>query len=123
MTFILAKENTAEAIREALEARRTLGYCAGHIIGTKELLGALFTASTRSKFISEDSKGRRTYMITNLSSIRYTLYLGRAAYDLLPFGTTTVRFNAKNGVPREPVLRVGNMWREDNKNIKIRLQD
>jgi predicted metal-dependent phosphoesterase TrpH len=123
MTFILAKENTLKSIREALEARRTLGYCAGHIIGTEELLNALFSASTQSKFISEDSKGRRTYMVTNLSSIRYTLYLGKGAYDLLPFGTMTIRFNAKNGVPKEPVLRVGNMWREDNKNIKIRLQD
>ncbi|MBE6174693.1 MAG: PHP domain-containing protein [Rikenellaceae bacterium] len=123
MTFILAKENTAEAIREALEARRTLGYCAGNIIGTKELLGALFTASTRSKFLSKDSQGNCTYMVTNLSSIRYTLHLGGTTYHLHPFGTVTIRFIAKGGVSSEPLLRIGNMWCEDNKNITIRLQD
>ncbi|MBR4849549.1 MAG: histidinol-phosphatase [Alistipes sp.] len=123
MTFILAKENTAEAIREALLARRTLGYCGGHIIGSEELLTDLFWASVRSKLVSEDSKGRCTYMVTNLSSIKYTLYLGKGAYDLLPFGSMTIRFNAKDGVPKDPILRVGNMWKEDNKNIRIELRD
>ena len=123
MTFILAKENTLTAIREALEARRTLGYCGGNIIGEEKLLQDLFYASTRSKLVSEDSKGRCTYMVTNLSSIPYTLYMGKGSYELPAFGSMTIRFRAKDGVPVEPILRVGNMWREDYKNTKIQLQD
>ena len=123
MTFILAKENTLTAIREALEARRTLGYCCGNIIGEEKLLQDLFYASTRSKLVSEDSKGRCTYMITNLSSIPYTLYMGKGSYELPAFGSMTIRFKAKDGIPVDPILRVGNMWREDYKNIKIQLQD
>lgn len=43
MTLIFAKENTLEALREAIEARRTLAYSFGTIAGDEQLLKDLFT--------------------------------------------------------------------------------
>lgn len=48
MTLIFAKENTLEALREAIEARRTLAYSFGTIAGDEQLLKDLFTASVRT---------------------------------------------------------------------------
>ena len=42
MTLIFAKENTLEALREAIEARRTLAYSFGTIAGDEQLLKDLF---------------------------------------------------------------------------------
>ena len=49
MTLIFAKENTLEALREAIEARRTLAYSFGTIAGDEQLLKDLFTASVRTQ--------------------------------------------------------------------------
>ena len=59
MTLIFAKENTLEALREAIEARRTLAYSFGTIAGDEQLLKDLFTASVRTSVLHTDAKGRR----------------------------------------------------------------
>ena len=54
MTLIFAKEKTLEAMREALEAHRTLAYSFDQIAGDEDLLKALFQASVKTQFIRID---------------------------------------------------------------------
>lgn len=66
MTLIFARNNSLEALREALEARRTLAYSFGTIAGDEQLLKDLFTASVQTKVLHTDpSNGRRTVSLTN----------------------------------------------------------
>lgn len=122
MTLVFAKENSEKGIKEALKARRTLGYCGGHIIGEEELLRDLFNASISVRLVSESAKGARTYALTNNSSIGYKLYRARVEYSLPAFQVTmiTVRGN-KAGEAVEPKFRVENMWHIDHKRLSVTL--
>ena len=44
ITLILAKERTHDSVREAFFARRTIGFAAGMVLGSREWLEKLFTA-------------------------------------------------------------------------------
>ena len=106
MTLIFARNNSLEALREALEARRTLAYSFGTIAGDEQLLKDLFTASVRTKVLHTDpSNGRRTVSLTNSSSVEYVLrFPGQNPVVLKPFSTlmTTVgRDRRKHVVLRE----------------------
>ena len=77
MTIIFAKELTLASIREALEARRTLCYAFGTLGGDEKLLKEFFEASVTVKKLSVDKKGKnQRVMITNCSSLPYTLRIG-----------------------------------------------
>ena len=66
MTFILAKECTEEAIKEAILACRTLVYSGGCVIGEEKLLGDFLNESITCHLIKDDKKkGSRYYTLTN----------------------------------------------------------
>ncbi|MBE6193434.1 MAG: histidinol-phosphatase [Rikenellaceae bacterium] len=78
MTIIFAKEFTLESIREALEAHRTLCYSFGTIGGEERLLKEFFEASVTVKKLSVDKKKKsQRVMITNTTSLPYTLRIGK----------------------------------------------
>ena len=105
-TLIFAKECTEEAIKEALQERRTLAYSAGNIIGDQPLLKELFGASVRVSIIATDAKGVRTLSLTNLSSVEYELRRGKSTITLAPFQTTTVTVAPKKNL----AFSIMNMW-------------
>ena len=113
--------DSLEALREALEARRTLAYSFGTIAGDEQLLKDLFTASVRTKVLHTDpSNGRRTVSLTNSSSVEYVLrYPGQNPVVLKPFSTlmTTV------GRDKPLDVTVENMWysEKDHPRIEINL--
>ena len=121
MTLIFARNNSLEALREALEARRTLAYSFGTIAGDEQLLKDLFTASVRTKVLHTDpSNGRRTVSLTNGSSVEYVLrFPGQNPVVLKPFSTlmTTV------GRDKPLDVTVENMWysEKDHPRIEINL--
>ena len=121
MTLIFARNNSLEALREALEARRTLAYSFGTIAGDEQLLKDLFTASVRTKVLHTDpSNGRRTVSLTNSSSVEYVLrFPGQNPVVLKPFSTlmTTV------GRDKPLDVTVENMWysEKDHPRIEINL--
>lgn len=123
MTLIFAKENNEKHIKEAIKARRTLGYCGGHIIGEETLLKDLFNASVSAQLLSKDSKGTCTYMLTNNSSIAYTLARGVVEFKLPAMQVTmiTLKGNRKKK-PVAPIFDIKNMWHVDNKNLSIKLE-
>ena len=107
MTFIFAQENTLEALREAMESQRTLAYSHGTLAGEQSLLVDLFKASIATKVIQTASSGAKTVLLTNNSSIKYTLRFGNANPVILePF--TSIR--ATSGKDGKLSVKVENMW-------------
>lgn len=108
MTIIFAKEGTLSGIREALEAHRTLCYAFGTLGGEEEFLKAFFEASITIKKLSVDEKTKRQrVMITNCSSLPYTIRVGKGNPVVLhPLSSTIV--TAKVGKPL--LCTVLNMW-------------
>lgn len=119
MTFILAKDNSLESLKEALKARRTLAYSFGTIAGEESLLKAFFKASIATKVIyTNPSNGSRTVSLTNVSSIPYTFRIGGGNItSLKPFSSvrTTV---AKDG---KIVVKVENMWSGKDSHPEVEL--
>ena len=107
MTFIFAQENTLEALREALEAKRTLAYCYGTVAGEEDLLVDLFKASIATKVILTATNGTKTVQLTNNSSIAYTVRIGDANPLVInPF--SSIRTSVAKGA--KLALKVENMW-------------
>ena len=118
MTFIFAQENTLEALREAMESQRTLAYSHGTLAGEQSLLVDLFKASIATKVIQTASSGAKTVLLTNNSSIKYTLRFGNANPVILePF--TSIR--ATSGKDGKLAVKVENMWsgKESHPEVEI----
>ena len=109
MTLILAHDKSLESVREALEQRRTMGYCAGHISGSEELLKALFEASVKIELQSVDKrKKQRYYVITNTSSLDYTLFREKASGSWTLPAMSSIRVTFPEKLPLK--VTVLNMW-------------
>ena len=123
MTLIFAKENTEKGIKEALKARRTLGYSGGNIVGEEQLLKDLFNASVTVRVVSEGAKGVRTYEIVNNSSISYTLKRAKVEYIIPGFQSTVITIKGtRDGKPAVPKFSVSNMWHVDYKHPVVELK-
>lgn len=115
MTLIFAKEKTLPAMREALEARRTLAYAFGNIAGDEQLLKDFFLAAVKINVIARDSKNVATYSVTNTTSLPLAFRVGSSNVVWLdPFSTLNykgnkVKFTVENmwyGVDKHPVIEV-----------------
>ena len=112
-TFILAKELTAKAIKDALVKDRTLAYAYDNVMGAEELVRELFHNSVKMDVIYTSSKGEKTVVFTNMSSIPYRLR--RAAKGdgalLNPFQSISFKV-AKD---QDLTFTVLNLWTADEK--------
>jgi hypothetical protein len=83
MTLVLAKDNSEEAIKEALLARRTVVYWTNCLIGKAEYLRPIFDNSIRIKNPDLTLKGteRGYFQIRNSSDIDYELVLDKQIED------------------------------------------
>ena len=102
MTLILAKECTLEALKEALEAKRTIAYSGGYITGKAELLNKLFLASVKHEIVRTNRDGSCTIALTNMSSFAYTFKTSENANPITikPFNTIQM------GVDKSRVLNL-----------------
>lgn len=115
MTLILAKEKTLPAMREAIEARRTLAYAFGNLAGDEQLLKDFFLAAVKFNVIARDSKNVATYSVTNTTSLPLAFRVGSSNVVWLdPFSTLNykgnkAKFTVENmwyGVDKHPVIEV-----------------
>lgn len=83
MTLVFATDKTQEALREALEAKRTLALFQGNLVGSEEYLSKMVSASLKT----EEKAGRLS--VTNISDITYTMTLGDVLY-IFPAGKTVI---------------------------------
>ena len=110
MTLILAKEKTLDAMKEALLAHRTIAYSFDQMAGEESLLKALFSVCVSTEFIRTDSKGRRIYNMTNMSSLPFAVTVDDSnpiwidPFSTVPMKTSSDQFE----------LKVVNMWCGEN---------
>jgi len=84
MTLVFASERSEEAIREALDARRTVAFFQGTLVGSEEHLSKLVHASLKVRKIS-DSRME----VSNVSDITYSMVQGDTMY-IFPAGKTAM---------------------------------
>ena len=120
MTLIFAKELTLESIREALEAHRTLAYSFGTLGGDEKLLKEFFVASVATKPLSENKeKKSQRVMLTNKSSLPYTLRVGKGNPVVLsPLSSVIV--SVKAGKPVS--CTVLNMYCGEDQHPSVKLE-
>lgn len=106
MTFILAKENTLEGIKEALLARRTLAYSFGSLAGEEALVRKFFMACVGFEVVGEGSNGTRLIRMINPTSMTFVLSFGSTPVELRPFTSRNV--SLAHGT--ELVFTVENIW-------------
>ena len=120
MTLVFAKENSAKAVRKALEKGMTLAYSAGNIAGDAKLLQDFFKASVSCKFLARGKKNSAVYALTNTTSLDYKLRIGKKLLELPAFQTITFSVSKdKNGNDKDVEFYVANMWEVGYKNPKI----
>ena len=106
MTLILAKEKTLDAMKEALLAHRTIAYSFDQMAGEESLLKALFSACVSTEFIRTDSKGRRIYNMTNMSSLPFAVTVDDSNPIWIdPFSTVPLKISSD-----QQEVRIVNMW-------------
>lgn len=106
MTLILAKDATLPSVREALEARRTLAYSFGTVAGEEQLVKDFFLACVKLELFKTDANGKRTFRMTNNTSMDFVLRFGGNPVQLRAFTSRNVSV-AKD---KELVFTVENMW-------------
>jgi hypothetical protein len=77
ITLVLAKERSLDSVKEALFARRTIGWAGGNIWGREPWLPALFKASVEIKNVDPG-----TIKLTNRTSLPVSVSLGGVRLDL-----------------------------------------
>ena len=125
MTLILAKELTEKAIKDAILKRRTIAYSAGVLIGEECWLKELLNASIECKIVKiDDKENKRTFALTNMSSITYRLRRGKTTYVLEPFQTTFINCGKDKETDKFvlPKFTVDNMWHVDYKHPVIEIK-
>lgn len=90
MTLILAADNSIEAVREALENRRTLAWSFGTLAGEEQMLKDFFKACVSVREIVSDGK-YTTYAVTNNSSLEFMLQGSGTPFRFRPFTSFTAK--------------------------------
>ena len=111
MTIIFAKELSHKAIREGLEARRTLAYSFGVLAGEEKLLRDFFEASIETRklavVVGKNKKKSQRVSLINKSSIPYILQFGKGNPVILP-ALSSIIVSVKPGKPVQ--CKVNNLW-------------
>ena len=113
MTLILAHDNSVESVREALEKRRTIAYCAGHLCGEESMLKSLFTASVKATLLSVDKvDGTSLWRFTNNSSFSYRLAMDGldTPMEINPLSTVAINIPVTDSFK----VVICNMWYGEN---------
>ena len=115
-TFVLAKELSLKAVKDALVKDRTLAYAYDNVIGSEELVREFFNNSVKMNVAYTSSKGEKTVVFTNMTSI--PMRLRRAAKGegalLNPFQSISFKV-AKD---KDLTFTVLNLWTADEEHPK-----
>ena len=119
MTLILAKERTLEAVREALEARRTIAYGYNTLCGEEQLLKDFFTAGVKTSVMHKTSSFT-SVALTNMTSIPYVIRMeGKNQMKLDPFQTLWIKVSSDKATLDFEVL---NMFYSKDKHPEVQLE-
>ncbi len=118
MTIVFAKELSLGAVRESLEARRTLAYSFGVLAGEESLLQDFFTASIKTKKLTANKKSAHV-QLTNTTSIPFVVRVGKGNPINIP-ALSSVIVSAKSGKPI--VCTVLSMWSGMEQHPQVKLK-
>jgi hypothetical protein len=117
MTLVLAKERTAESIREALFARRSIAWFGHNLAGKEAFLKAFFEAAIETSLYKATGKDN-TYMIRNNSDVPFELSLSEGSSFTIPAnGETMVALPLKGS----NTFVVKNLYIKGTENLVISL--
>jgi hypothetical protein len=128
MTLVFAKERTADGLREALAAARTVAWSSELLAGPEELVNALVKGALKLGPVHHtDAKGIGYAELTNCTD--FTIVLenttrGNGLPDLLRLNPRSTRILAAKKLPRrieETKFRVTNVFIRSDQNLVIRL--
>lgn len=120
MTIVFASECSLPAIREALQARRTIAYSCGTLAGSKEMLEKFFFASVDIKKVYVDDNGNGNFLFTNKTSFPYLLNSPVTSVNVLLPPLSSIRVSFKKG---EPIIcTVSNMFYGVDKNLEVTIR-
>lgn len=118
MTLILAKERTLEAVREALEARRTIAYGYNTLCGEEQLLKDFFAAGVKTSVMHRTSSFT-SVALTNMTSVPYVVRMeGKNQMRLDPFQTLWIKVSSDKDTLDLEVL---NMFYSKDKHPVVQL--
>ncbi len=86
MTLVFAKKRTAEAVKDALFARRTAVWWKDCLIGDEQYLRPIFTESVEvtTPDLTITGNGRATLQVSNTSCVDYQLEIGESEFVNAP---------------------------------------
>lgn len=116
MTFVMAKECTEEAIREALKERRTIAYSGNQLMGEEKLLADFFNAAIVCQVLHKGKTGVQTLRFRNESSIPFRICYNNAIYEVEPFKSVNMVYK---GDAEKPKFTIENMWHIDYQHPEI----
>ena len=116
MTFVMAKECTEKAIREALEKRRTIAYSGGQLMGEQKLLSDFFNAAIECTVLGKSKKSGALFLrFRNESSIPFRICYNNAIYEVEPFKSVNMTYTGA----LQPKFTIENMWHIDYQHPNI----
>jgi predicted metal-dependent phosphoesterase TrpH len=128
MSLVFAKERTAESVREALEAGRTVAWSTKMLAGKEKWLNALFDASVSvGSVYKKDGKGVSHAEISNNSDLTFELELvdkeanGWPSSILLNPQTTRILTTGKNA-PAKAKYSVKNAFVGGYENLVVEVE-
>jgi len=125
MTFIMAKDRSEEAIKEALLDRRTIGYSYNNLVGEEKYLLEFLNEAVECRVVDVNEKAdTRMFQLTNHCSVPFILRLDNNLYPLNPFQSINISFgrNKETGKYDEPTFVINNMWTVGDKNPKMTIK-
>lgn len=128
MTLVMAKDRSAESIREALDAGRTVAWASKYLAGKEENVRSLFDACVEiqpSHFSEENKNGTRTnfYEIQNNSDLYFELELisGKGTKNIILYPMSSQLISAQAG-QSSISYDVTNAYVRSDKHLSVNLQ-
>ena len=116
MTLIFAKDKSLASLREAIEAHRTLAYSFGTLVGSEELLRKFFEASVSVRRIADNAKGRKQYIITNNSSVKWLLAREGSRVEELGAHSSIIFVESQS---KGSTVVLQNTWYGENDHLRV----
>ena len=116
MTLIFAKDKSLASLREAVEAHRTLAYSFGTLVGSEELLRKFFEASISVRRIADNAKGRRQFVVTNHSSVKWLFVREGQRMEELGANSSIIIVESQS---KDNTVTLLNTWYGEDEHLKV----
>ena len=116
MTLIFAKDKSLTSLREAIEAHRTLAYSFGTLVGSEELLRKFFEGAVSVRRIADNAKGRRQFVLTNNSSVKWLLVRDGQRVEELGAHSSIIIVESKSN---DNTVTLLNTWYGEADHLKV----